>query len=253
MTGRKTDNTPKTYWLVIYSARRYPKTTRISFLPPVKVEEIEYPGEANVMPRAGWRIGGGLESPPMLKVTRSLEARFAKTESPLVINHLQTHVDALGLPHSDAIETWTYASDPHFVTMHIAKIFGHPQMGTVPDVSEAVPNPTMIELAGRDTSHSIVSVAPATVDSIDEKLPDRPNHASEKISGIEPLQRKTMKGWVYVMTNPSMPGLIKVGFSMSDPELRARELGHTGIPGAYLVEYEVLTGNPFQVEQAAHA
>ena len=62
-----------------------------------------------------------------------------------------------------------------------------------------------------------------------------------------------MKGWVYVMTNPSMPGLIKVGFSMSDPELRAQELANTGVPGTYLVEYEVLTNNPFRVEQAAHA
>ncbi len=61
-----------------------------------------------------------------------------------------------------------------------------------------------------------------------------------------------MKGWVYVITNKAMPGLIKVGFSMKDPELRAAELNHTGSPHPYAVDYEVLVDEPRDVEQTVH-
>jgi hypothetical protein len=49
-----------------------------------------------------------------------------------------------------------------------------------------------------------------------------------------------------------MPGLIKVGHSTKDPELRARELNNTGNPHSYIVEYEMLIENPARVEQQAH-
>ena len=61
-----------------------------------------------------------------------------------------------------------------------------------------------------------------------------------------------MKGWVYVITNKAMPGLVKVGFSMKDTEIRASELNHTGTPHPYVVEYDVLVENPHNVEQSIH-
>lgn len=61
-----------------------------------------------------------------------------------------------------------------------------------------------------------------------------------------------MKGWVYVISNDAMPGLIKIGYSMKDPALRAAELNHTGSPHPYLVDYEVLVDNPREIEQAVH-
>jgi len=61
-----------------------------------------------------------------------------------------------------------------------------------------------------------------------------------------------MKGWVYIITNKAMPGLIKVGFSTKDPELRAREFGGTHSPHPFIVEYEVLVNNPYKYEQLAH-
>ncbi|WP_295427803.1 GIY-YIG nuclease family protein [uncultured Thiodictyon sp.] len=33
-----------------------------------------------------------------------------------------------------------------------------------------------------------------------------------------------MKGFVYVMSNKAMPGLVKIGYSTKHPELRAEEL-----------------------------
>ena len=61
-----------------------------------------------------------------------------------------------------------------------------------------------------------------------------------------------MKGWVYIISNPAMPGLVKVGHSTKDPELRARELNNTGTPHPYTVEYEMLIEDPFRVEQQTH-
>jgi hypothetical protein len=62
-----------------------------------------------------------------------------------------------------------------------------------------------------------------------------------------------MKGWVYVISNKAMPGLVKIGFTKKDPEIRAKELNHTGTPHPYLVDYELLIEEPHQVEQKAHA
>ena len=45
-----------------------------------------------------------------------------------------------------------------------------------------------------------------------------------------------MRGYVYILTNPSMPGLVKVGRTTRTPEERAAELSSTtGIPTAFLV------------------
>ena len=61
-----------------------------------------------------------------------------------------------------------------------------------------------------------------------------------------------MKGWLYVIFHDAMPGLVKIGYSMRDPELRARELAGTGIPGAYKVAYAALVENPRDLEKALH-
>lgn len=61
-----------------------------------------------------------------------------------------------------------------------------------------------------------------------------------------------MKGWIYVISNRAMPGLVKVGYSTNDPEQRAQELNHTGSPHPYRVEYELLIDEPFHVEQRVH-
>lgn len=62
-----------------------------------------------------------------------------------------------------------------------------------------------------------------------------------------------MKGWVYVITNKAMPGLVKVGYTMKDPELRAAELNHTGSPHPYVVDYELLVEEPRDIERDTHS
>jgi hypothetical protein len=61
-----------------------------------------------------------------------------------------------------------------------------------------------------------------------------------------------VKGWVYVITNKAIPGLVKVGFSLKDPALRAIELETAGIPYPFHVEYKILICGPRDIEQKIH-
>lgn len=61
-----------------------------------------------------------------------------------------------------------------------------------------------------------------------------------------------VRGWVYVITNQAMPGLVKVGYSTKDPVLRAEELGSTGVPHPFEVVFDALVNSPREVEQRAH-
>lgn len=61
-----------------------------------------------------------------------------------------------------------------------------------------------------------------------------------------------MRGWVYVIVNQSMPGLVKVGYTDRSPTKRASELAGTGMPTAYSVAYSVQLGRARKVEQQVH-
>jgi hypothetical protein len=46
-----------------------------------------------------------------------------------------------------------------------------------------------------------------------------------------------MSGYIYVLSNPNMPGLVKIGYTDRSPEARAKDLsGATGVPGRFKVE-----------------
>ena len=60
------------------------------------------------------------------------------------------------------------------------------------------------------------------------------------------------KGFVYVLTNPTMPGLAKVGFTTRMPTERAEELSTTGVPQMFVVEYYCLVDDPATLEARAH-
>lgn len=62
-----------------------------------------------------------------------------------------------------------------------------------------------------------------------------------------------VRGWVYVMTNRAMPGLVKIGYSTKDPNLRARELESSGSPHPFEVSYDYLVVEPRELERRVHA
>jgi hypothetical protein len=62
-----------------------------------------------------------------------------------------------------------------------------------------------------------------------------------------------MTGYIYILSNASMPGLIKIGCTSRSPEERRRELSRpTGIPVDFEVEYEIYSYNIKEVEREIH-
>jgi hypothetical protein len=58
---------------------------------------------------------------------------------------------------------------------------------------------------------------------------------------------------VYVLTNPAMPGLVKIGKTAQDqPESRVAQLYTTGVPVPFTIEYACEVNNPAEVEAALH-
>lgn len=59
-------------------------------------------------------------------------------------------------------------------------------------------------------------------------------------------------GFVYILTNPSMPGLVKIGKTTRDPERRAAELDQTGVPTPFQVEDSVFAPDCGELERHMH-
>jgi hypothetical protein len=62
------------------------------------------------------------------------------------------------------------------------------------------------------------------------------------------------EGWVYILTNPAMPGLLKIGCTKNPPEERARELSQaTGVPASFAVAWAWPVSDWKAVEALTHA
>jgi hypothetical protein len=60
-------------------------------------------------------------------------------------------------------------------------------------------------------------------------------------------------GYIYILTNPSMPGLLKIGKTTNSVGERAAELSSvTGIPTPFVVEYQWNTSDCDTAEARAH-
>ena len=81
-------------------------------------------------------------------------------------------------------------------------------------------------------------------------------HVTGHLRDASPGDRRgavVAKGWVYVLTNQSMPGLVKIGRTAGTPAARARELSRsTGVPTPFEVAYAFECGDAISAEKAAH-
>ena len=59
-------------------------------------------------------------------------------------------------------------------------------------------------------------------------------------------------GFVYVMQNEAMPGLVKIGLTTRLAEDRAQELFTTGLPAPFEVVFRSLTSDPQALEKEVH-
>lgn len=69
-------------------------------------------------------------------------------------------------------------------------------------------------------------------------------------SGI--LTQAIARGYVYILSNPSMKGLVKIGFTERSPEERLAELQGTGVPTDFVLEYKFLSADPAGDEKKIH-
>ena len=60
------------------------------------------------------------------------------------------------------------------------------------------------------------------------------------------------KGYVYVLTNPSMPGIVKIGQTKRTAEARAAELWQTGVPTPFIVHFSIKTPDCGRLESLCH-
>lgn len=60
------------------------------------------------------------------------------------------------------------------------------------------------------------------------------------------------KGFVYILRNGAMPGLLKIGFSVKVPTERVNELFTTGVPEPFKLAYYCLVENADKLEPAIH-
>lgn len=62
-----------------------------------------------------------------------------------------------------------------------------------------------------------------------------------------------MAGFVYIMSNPSIPGLLKIGVTDKDPEeFRSKDLYNTSVPDPFKVEYYAYTMDHNIIERETH-
>jgi hypothetical protein len=60
-------------------------------------------------------------------------------------------------------------------------------------------------------------------------------------------------GFVYILSNPAMPGYVKIGYTMRVPDARVGELsGPTGVPQPFVLEFWCLTEEPEAAERDMH-
>ncbi|WP_273280925.1 GIY-YIG nuclease family protein [Pseudooceanicola atlanticus] len=61
------------------------------------------------------------------------------------------------------------------------------------------------------------------------------------------------KGYVYILSNKHMPGILKIGRTTGEVEARAQALYQTGVPSPFSVEFEIYTPDCVKAESDAHA
>ena len=61
-----------------------------------------------------------------------------------------------------------------------------------------------------------------------------------------------MLGFIYIMSNPAHPGLLKIGQTGRDPDIRRKALSSTGVPEEFVIEYQALSSDYEALEKKIH-
>jgi len=59
--------------------------------------------------------------------------------------------------------------------------------------------------------------------------------------------------WVYILSNPALPNMLKIGYTKNEPEVRAKQISaSTGVALPYKVEWAFQCFNGEQLEREVH-
>jgi len=61
-----------------------------------------------------------------------------------------------------------------------------------------------------------------------------------------------MNEYLYLLSNPSIPNLIKIGMTKNTPDERMEQLFSTGVPEKFILEYSVIVPDSAVAERLAH-
>lgn len=82
---------------------------------------------------------------------------------------------------------------------------------------------------------------------------DKVTYYTNRPKKIQIPQGITGCQWVYVLTNPTMPGLCKIGFTKNKPSERVKQINAaTGVALDFVVEWAFPCFNAHDVEQQVH-
>ena len=82
---------------------------------------------------------------------------------------------------------------------------------------------------------------------------DKVTYYTNRPKKIQIPQGMTGCQWVYVLTNPTMPGLCKIGFTKNKPSDRVKQINSaTGVPINFEVAYTFPCFNAHDLEQEIH-
>lgn len=91
-----------------------------------------------------------------------------------------------------------------------------------------------------------------TPDSADPQWENVTYYTSRKIDKYA-NREGDFDSWLYVMSNPSMPGIFKIGYSKHSPEVRKIQLSKsTSVPTPFEIEYAYHCFNAERLEQELH-
>ena len=69
----------------------------------------------------------------------------------------------------------------------------------------------------------------------------------------EYVERKEGDEWVYVLTNPAIPNMVKIGYTKLDPLVRATKISRgTGVPLGFEVEWAYKCYKGERIEREVH-
>ena len=62
------------------------------------------------------------------------------------------------------------------------------------------------------------------------------------------------RGFIYILTHPRMPGIVKIGYTEATLEERIGAINSaTGVPGNFHIAYAREVENPFELERQIHS